>query len=79
MKKFITKIDDIWHVSELEMPPFSTDVEFMDRNGSIHNGHIQIDMAGFYAYLNPDYSNFDTMILWRFIKGKDYPMYKKYE
>lgn len=67
--KFVRDFDDVWHYSKDEMPPMTTKVEFMDKNGSIFKGRIQVDMAGFYAYLEEGgYSSFDWMVKWRFRK-----------
>lgn len=74
--KWVKEIDNIWHDSDKEMPRISSDVEFMDKNGTIHQGHIQIDMAGFYCYLKNKYSSFDEMIKWRFIPNRHYLDYK---
>lgn len=74
--KFIRKVDNVWHDSDKELPPMSTEVEFMDKEGNIHKGGIQVDMAGHYTYTENDYSSFDYMIKWRFIPGKRYMMYE---
>ena len=82
MIKIITEVDNVWHDSDKELPTMSTDVDFMDKNGVIHeNCHIQVDMAGHYALDENNYSSFDYMVKWRFIPGKRYIMYetrKKY-
>ena len=39
---------------------------------NIHEGGIQVDMAGHYSYLKNGYSSFSKMIKWRFIPGKQY-------
>lgn len=80
MLKFVCKVDSTWHNSSEEMPPFSTDVEFMDNGGNIHEGKIQVDIAGHYAYLKGGgYSSFSIMVKWRFIPNRKYPMYEGYK
>ena len=74
--EFIRKVDNVWHDSDKELPPMSTEVEFMDKEGNIHKGGIQVDMAGHYAYTETEYSSFSEMIKWRFIPGKRYIMYE---
>lgn len=76
MIKIIREVDNVWHDSDKELPTMSTDVEFMDKNGIIHEGGIQVDMAGHYAYLKNGYSSFSEMVKWRFIPGKRYIMYE---
>lgn len=74
--KFVTKVDDVWHDSDKELPPISTKVEFMDKNGNIYKGGIQVDLAGHYAYTETGFSSFSEMIKWRFIPGQRYIMYE---
>lgn len=56
------------------MPSTTTDVEFLDNNDNIINGHIEVDMAGFYAVIRKDicyaYSSFDYYKAWRFKTDK---------
>lgn len=67
--KFVRDFDEVWHDSQEELPPITTEVEFMDKGGSIFKGIIQVDVAGFYAYLEGGgYSSFDLMVKWRFRK-----------
>lgn len=47
--KWISKVDYEWHDSDKELPSISSNVEFMDKDGNIHEGHVQVDMAGGYA------------------------------
>lgn len=70
--KLIREVDNIWHDSDKELPSTDTKVEFMDKEGNIYEGGIQVDMAGHYAYLKNGYSSFSKMIKWRFIPGKQY-------
>ena len=48
--KLIREVDNIWHDSDKELPSTDTKVEFMDKEGNIHEGGIQVDMAGHYAF-----------------------------
>lgn len=75
--KIITKLDDIWHDSDKELPTISTDVEFMDKDGNIHQGEIVVEMSGWYVYRRDISSwwDFDDFIKWRFIPNKEYPYY----
>ena len=73
--KFVRKVDNVWHDSDKELPPISTKVEFMDKNGNIHNGGIQVDMA-YFVYTEAGFSSFSEMIKWRFIPGQRYIMYE---
>ena len=76
--KWISKVDYEWHDSDDELPSMSSDVEFMDKDGNICDGHIQIDMAGGYAVHRNGgvgygpYSSFSIMRKWRFVKGMKY-------
>ena len=80
--KWISEVDYEWHDSDKELPSISSDVEFMDRDGNVHDGHIQVDMAGGYAvHRNSgggygDYSSFSIMRKWRFVKGMKYWQFK---
>lgn len=74
--KIITKLDDVWHDSDKELPNGSTEVEFMDRDGNIHQGEIVSDMAGWYVYQpGIGWGSFSEFIKWRFIPNKKYPDY----
>lgn len=74
--KIITKLDDIWHDSDKELPTISTDVEFMDKDGNIHQGEIVVEMSGWYVYQQDvGWGSFDDFIKWRFIPNKEYPYY----
>lgn len=75
--KFIRVVDEKWHVSAEELPPMSTEVEFMDVNGKIHLGEIYVEMSGHYVWTGGNWGSFDTMVKWRFIPGKKYPMYEQ--
>lgn len=77
--EFVRKVDNVWHDSDKELPTMSTEVEFMDKEGNIHKGGVQVDMAGQYAYTENGYSSFNYMIKWRFIPGKKYIMYENLE
>ena len=65
--KFVREFDEVWHDSQEELTPITTKVEFMNKEGSVFKGTIQVDMAGHYAYLEEGgYSSFDQMVKWRF-------------
>lgn len=75
--KWVSELDYEWHDSDKELPSVSTDVEFMDMEGNICEGHIQIDMAGGYACHREGnrigkYSSFSIMRKWRYVKGMKY-------
>ena len=67
---FITKVDDKWHPMKIDMPPMTTDVEFLKPDGTIVQGEIVVDMAGFYVYNNSGWGSLDDYTHWRFIKDK---------
>lgn len=74
--KIITKLDDVWHDSAKELPTIGTDVEFMDKDGNIHQGEIVVEMSGWYVYQQDiGWGSFDDFIKWRFIPNKEYPYY----
>lgn len=65
--KFINAVDSLWHPMGEEMPPRTTKVEFKKKSdGSIVEGEIVVDMAGFYAYLNPGWGSLEDYSHWRF-------------
>lgn len=48
---YISTQDSEWHDISKELPNTSTDVEFLDHNNNITNGHLCIEMSGAYATL----------------------------
>ena len=78
--KYIKEVDERWHALNEEMPPRTTDVEFLKPNGETVKGQIVIDMAGWYIYIQ-DYgwSSLSYYTHWRFIEGKHYPYYENKE
>ena len=68
--KYITEKDSEWHDCKTEMPPTTTDVEFLDKNDNIVDGHIHVDMSGFYAAVHKGvgytWSSFSYYKAWRF-------------
>ena len=77
--KFINAVDDVWHDSAYDLVPFTTDVEFMDKQGNIYKGEIVVEMSGHYVYIRESnhegWDSFDNMVKWRFIPGKTYYNY----
>lgn len=74
--KYINVVDDVWHDSAYDLVPFTTDVEFMDKQGNIYKGEIVVEMSGHYVYIRENghegWNNFANMVKWRFIPGKTY-------
>lgn len=77
--KYINAVDDVWHDSACDLVPFTTDVEFMDKQGNIYKGEIVVEMSGHYVYIRESnhegWDSFDNMVKWRFIPGKTYYSY----
>lgn len=74
---YICTIDYEWHPMNVDMPPVTTDVEFLKPDGTIVKGEIVVEMSGFYAYdrVSPGWRPLDDYTHWRFISGKNYPYY----
>ena len=66
--KYIKEVDEKWHALNEEMPPSTTDVEFLKPNGETVKGQIVIDMAGWYAYLYGRWGSPSDYTHWRFAK-----------
>lgn len=69
--KYIRVKDDKWHDIKNELPPTTTDVEFLSNTGEIiSNGKIFIDMSGVYAALQTDigstWDSIEKYKYWRF-------------
>lgn len=66
--KYINKVDERWHTINEEMPPSTTDVEFLKPNGETVKGQIVVDMAGWYAYLYGGWGSLSDYTHWRFAR-----------
>ncbi len=65
--KCIKEIDDKWHVIDKEIPSHTVNhIEFLKHDGTIVEGEITIDMAGWYIYLNPGWGSPGDYTHWRF-------------
>lgn len=64
--KYISEPDNNWHVINEEMPPRSTYVEFLKKDGTIVEGEIFVDMSGWYASLNGTWGSLSDYTHWRF-------------
>ena len=68
--KYIRDVDKEWHIINEEMPPRTTDVEFLQKDGTTVKGEIVVDMAGFYVYIRDSmtdgWGSFDDYTHWRF-------------
>jgi len=66
--KFITEKDNKWHNPKDELPPVTTDVEFIDLSNNVRNGEIVVDMSGFYLYIRGEgWGSMDNIKQWRFV------------
>ena len=66
--KFIREKDDRWHNPKEELPPITTDIEFIDLLNNIRNGEIVVDMSGFYLYIRGEgWSSMDNIKQWKFV------------
>lgn len=66
--KFIKEVDERWHALNEEMPPRTTDVEFLKPSGETVKGQIFIDMAGWYVYLYGKWGTPSDYTHWRFAR-----------
>lgn len=66
--EYIRTKDNVWHNCDNEMPPTTTNVYFMDKEGDIHEGEIVVDLGGFYVYLGryKGWGSFNDMVKWKF-------------
>lgn len=66
--KFIREKDNKWHNPKEELPPFTTDIEFIDLSNNVRNGEIVVDMSGFYLYIRGEgWGSMDNIKQWRFV------------
>lgn len=66
--KFIREKDNKWHNPKEELPPITTDVEFIDLSNNVRNGEIVVDMSGFYLYIRGEgWDSMDNIKQWRFV------------
>ena len=67
--KCIREKDDKWHNPKDEMPPVTTNVEYIDILGNICKGEIVVEMSGFYLYIpGKGWNSIDNIKQWRFIQ-----------
>jgi hypothetical protein len=66
--KFIREKDNKWHNPKEELPPITTDVEFIDLSNNVRNGEIVVEMSGFYLYIKGEgWDSMDNIKQWRFV------------
>lgn len=66
--KFIREKDNKWHNPKEELPPITTDVEFIDLSNNVRNGEIVVEMSGFYIYIRGEgWDSMDNIKQWRFV------------
>lgn len=66
--KFIREKDNNWHNPKEELPPCTTDIEYIDLSGNIRKGEIFVDMSGFYLYITgKGWDSMDNIKQWRFV------------
>ena len=65
--KFIREKDNEWHNPKEELPPITTDIEFIDSSDNVRKGEIVVEMSGFYLYIKGDgWDSMDNIKQWRF-------------
>ena len=65
--KFIREKDNEWHNPKEELPPITTDIEFIDSSDNVRKGEIVVEMSGFYLYIKGDgWYSMDNIKQWRF-------------
>lgn len=66
--KFIREKDNKWHNPKEELPPITTDVEFIDLSNNVRNGEIVVEMSGFYLCIRGEgWDSMDNIKQWRFV------------
>lgn len=66
--EFIRKKDNKWHNPKKELPPITTNIEFIDLSNNVRNGEIVVDMSGFYLYIKGEgWDSMDNIKQWRFV------------
>lgn len=66
--KFIREKDNNWHNIKEELPPVTTDVEFIDLSDNTRQGTIVVEMSGFYLYIRgKGWGSMDIIKQWRFV------------
>lgn len=66
--KFIREKDNKWHNPKEELPPITTDIEFIDLSNNVRNGEIVVEMSGFYLYIRGEgWDSMDNIKQWRFV------------
>lgn len=66
--KFIREKDNRWHNPKEELPPTTTDVEFIDLSNNVRKGEIIVEMSGFYLYVKGEgWASMDDIKQWRFV------------
>lgn len=66
--KFIREKDNKWHNPKEELPPITTDIEFIDLSNNVRKGEIVVEMSGFYLYIEEEgWDSMDNIKQWRFV------------
>lgn len=66
--KFIREKDNKWHNPKEELPPITTNIEFIDLSNNVRNGEIVVEMSGFYLYIKgKGWDSIDNIKKWRFV------------
>ena len=66
--KYIEEKDNKWHNPKEEMPPTTTDIEYIDLLGNTRKGTIVVEMSGFYLLLEGNgWGSINNIKQWRFI------------
>ena len=66
--KFIREKDNKWHNPKEELPPITTDIEFIDLSNNVRKGEIVVEMSGFYLYIEGEgWDRMDNIKQWRFV------------
>lgn len=66
--KFIREKDNKWHNPKEELPPITTDIEFIDLSNNVRKGEIVVEMSGFYLYIEGEgWDSMDNIKQWRFV------------
>ena len=65
--QFISEKDNEWHNPKEELPPITTNVEFIDLSNNVRKGKIVVEMSGFYLYIRGEgWGSMDDIKQWRF-------------
>ena len=66
--KFIREKDNKWHNPKEELPPITTNIEFIDLSNNVRNGEIVVEMSSFYLHIRgKSWDSMDNIKQWRFV------------